>query len=208
MTDATERAAKHRVHLTVGFSSRRALTLAYARRLVGEGGIGTIRHIPAAYLQDWITDEGFPLVRCLDRDEAGSSAVCDIGVHILDLAQRVTGHTLTAVSALAETFVPSRPLLSSSSGLHASFDGGSAAAREPVTVDDAAVIIDQTDGGALATFDFERLNEPKFSGNTQPRCWRDSGASSAANRSTGTPALQRTLSGTTSRHPEFITRNQ
>ncbi len=194
MTDAAERAAQRGFRSMVGFSYRRTPALAHARQLVQDGRIGTVRHIRAAYLQDWITDENFPLVWRLDRDEAGSGALGDIGAHILDLAQHVTGHTIAGVSALTETFVPSRPLPSSSSGLQASSDAGDTAGRGPVTVDDAAVIIARTDRGALATFeatrfasgrknalrlevngskgsfafDFERLNELEFYDNTQP----------------------------------------
>ncbi|WP_458116544.1 Gfo/Idh/MocA family protein [Arthrobacter sp. D2-10] len=197
MTDAAERAAANGIHAMVGFSYRRTPALAYAKQLVDDGRIGTIRHIRATYLQDWITDKDFPLVWRLDREQAGSGALGDIGAHIIDLAQHITGHTLTGVSALTETFVPTRPLPSSSSGLSAQSgtenDGGTTE-RGEVTVDDAAVILARTDGGALATFeatrfatgrknalrievngskgafafDFERLNELELYDNTQP----------------------------------------
>ncbi|WP_077490671.1 Gfo/Idh/MocA family protein [Sinomonas mesophila] len=144
----------------VGFSYRRTPALAYARELVREGRLGTIRHIRAQYLQDWIVDEDFPLVWRLERDKAGSGALGDIGAHILDLAQYVSGHRIVGVSALTETFVKSRPLPAASSGLqavglHASgaHDGG----RGAVTVDDAAVVIARTDEGALATFEATRF---------------------------------------------------
>jgi predicted dehydrogenase len=198
MTDAAERAAANGIKSMVGFSYRRTPALAYAKQLVDDGRIGTIRHIRAAYLQDWITDENFPLVWRLDRDQAGSGALGDIGAHIIDLAQHLTGHMLTGVSALTETFVPTRPLPSSSSGLSAQTDramnDGAAPGRGEVTVDDAAVVLARTDQGALATFeatrfatgrknalrievngsrgsfafDFENLNELDFYDNTKP----------------------------------------
>lgn len=198
MTDAAESAAANGTKSMVGFSYRRTPALAYAKQLVDDGRIGTIRHIRAVYLQDWITDENFPLVWRLDRDQAGSGALGDIGAHIIDLAQHLTGHLLTGVSALAETFVPTRPLPSSSSGLSAQADSaandGAAPERGVVTVDDAAVILARTDKGALATFeasrfatgrknalrievngsrgsfafDFERLNELEFYDNAGP----------------------------------------
>lgn len=196
MTGAAERAAANGTHAMVGFSYRRTPALAYAKQLVDDGRIGTIRHIRAVYLQDWITDEDFPLVWRLDREQAGSGALGDIGAHILDLAQHITGHTISGVSALTETFVPTRPLPTSSAGLSATSgqnDGGTPA-RGDVTVDDAAIILARTDQGALATFeatrfatgrknalrlevngskgafafDFERLNELGFYDNTQP----------------------------------------
>ncbi|MFE4837553.1 Gfo/Idh/MocA family protein [Arthrobacter sp. NPDC056691] len=139
----------------VGFSYRRTPALAYARELVRDGRLGTIRHIRASYLQDWIADESFPLVWRLEKDKAGSGALGDIGAHILDLAQYVTGHRLAGISALTETFVKTRPLPASSSGLRASGDTGTG--RGAVTVDDAAVIIGRTAEGALATFEATRF---------------------------------------------------
>jgi predicted dehydrogenase len=151
----------------VGFSYRRTPALAYARELVRDGRLGTIRHIRASYLQDWIVDEDFPLVWRLDKDKAGSGALGDIGAHILDLAQYVTGHRLAGISALTETFVKTRPLAGSSSGLQAlpglgtssglRGQGQDKAERGTVTVDDAAVVIGRTAEGALATFEATRF---------------------------------------------------
>ena len=54
------------------------------------------------------------------RNAAGSGALGDIGAHIVDMAQYLTGDLLTGVSALTETFVRERPLPAASSGLAAS----------------------------------------------------------------------------------------
>ena len=84
-------------------------------------GSAQIRHVRAQYLQDWIVDPEFPLVWRLQRSAAGSGALGDIGAHIVDMAQYLTGDLLTGVSALTETFVRERPLPpSASSGLAAS----------------------------------------------------------------------------------------
>ncbi|WP_285035406.1 Gfo/Idh/MocA family oxidoreductase [Plantibacter sp. ME-Dv--P-095] len=193
MVAAAERAATRGVQAMVGFSYRRTPALAYAQRLVADGRLGTIRHIRAQYLQDWIVDPGFPLVWRLDAEQAGSGALGDLGAHIIDLVGFVTGQELTGVSALSSTFVTERPLPDASSGLSAT-----ATAATPrtgtVTVDDAVVFIGRTDGGALATFeatrfatgrknamrlevdgsdgsitfDFERMNELEFHDHTLP----------------------------------------
>ncbi len=47
----------------VGFTYRRVPAIALARELVAEGRIGTVRHVRAAYLQDWIADEQTPRCR-------------------------------------------------------------------------------------------------------------------------------------------------
>jgi predicted dehydrogenase len=155
MARAAEKAAEQGVRSMVGFNYRRVPALALARRLVADGRIGDVRHIRAQYLQDWIVDPQFPLVWRLQKDKAGSGALGDIGAHIIDLAQYVTGQRLAGVSALTETFVRHRPLPGSATGLAASSTGS--ADSGPVTVDDAAVFFGRTEGGAVATFEATRF---------------------------------------------------
>ena len=100
----------------VGFTYRRVPAIALARKLVQEGRIGDIRHVRAQYLQDWIADPEFPLVWRLRKDDAGSGALGDIGAHIVDLTQYITGQHSIGVSALMETFVKERPLRSLPAG--------------------------------------------------------------------------------------------
>ncbi|GGO64670.1 Gfo/Idh/MocA family protein [Nonomuraea cavernae] len=138
----------------VAFNYRRVPAIALARRLVEEGRLGEIRHVRAQYLQDWIVDPEFPLVWRLQKDKAGSGALGDIGAHIIDTAQFVTGQHVVGVSALTETFVKERPLPESSAGLSGS---GGGSATGPVTVDDAALFIGRLSGGALASFEATRF---------------------------------------------------
>jgi predicted dehydrogenase len=155
MTAAAEAAAGRGVRAMVGFSYRRVPAIALARALVTSGRIGEIRHIRAQYLQDWIVDPEFPLVWRLQKDKAGSGALGDIGAHIIDLAQHITGQRLTGVSAITETFVKERPLPSQSAGLAATSGGGAAEYGE-VTVDDAALFNARLSGGGLAAFEATR----------------------------------------------------
>ena len=78
--------------------------------LVADGRIGTVRHVRAQYLQDWLADPQAPLSWRLDKEKAGSGALGDIGAHIIDLAQFVTGERSRACPALLETFVKERPI--------------------------------------------------------------------------------------------------
>ncbi|MEU6040178.1 Gfo/Idh/MocA family oxidoreductase [Actinomadura sp. NPDC047616] len=152
---AAARAARARgVRAMVGFNYRRVPAVALARRLVADGRLGRIHHVRAQYLQDWIVDPEFPLVWRLDEQKAGSGALGDIGAHIIDTAQFITGDRLVGVSALTETFVKERPLAADAAGLGATADG---AGRGPVTVDDAALFIGRTAGGALASFEATRF---------------------------------------------------
>jgi predicted dehydrogenase len=153
MAEAAARAATRGVRSMVGFTYRRVPAIALARELVAQGRLGEIRHVRAQYLQDWIADPQVPMSWRLEKDKAGSGALGDIGAHIVDLAQHITGQRLTGVSALLETFVEERPLPASEGSL----SGVAGQGTGTVTVDDAAVFLGRFDGGALATFEATRF---------------------------------------------------
>ncbi|RDG36416.1 Gfo/Idh/MocA family protein [Streptomyces corynorhini] len=138
----------------VGFNYRRVPAVSYARKLIEDGRIGTLRHVRVTYLQDWLADPLAPLTWRLKRERAGSGALGDLGAHIVDLAQFLTGEPLAGVSALAETFVRERPVLG---GPSAGLTGAAGSAYGPVTVDDAAVFTGRLASGALATFEATRM---------------------------------------------------
>ncbi|GHD00508.1 oxidoreductase [Streptomyces violarus] len=175
----------------VGFNYRRVPAAALARRMVDEGRLGRLRHVRVTYLQDWLVDPDFPLTWRLRREQAGSGSLGDLGAHIIDLAQYLTGERLAGVSALTETFVRERPLpTGATSGLSAVSSAGTG----QVTVDDAALFTARFPSGALASFeatryatgrknalrielngergslafDLERLNELSFHDGTEP----------------------------------------
>ncbi|GAA3513162.1 putative dehydrogenase [Streptosporangium album] len=154
MTEAAERAASRGVYAMVAFNYRRVPAIALARQWIAEGRLGRLHHVRAQYLQDWIADPDFPLVWRLQRDKAGSGALGDIGAHIIDTAQFITGQHLTGVSALTETFVTRRPLAEASAGL----SGGSRTAETgTVDVDDAALFTARFSGGAVGVFEATRF---------------------------------------------------
>ena len=140
-----------------GFNYRRVPAVTLMRDMVAAGRLGQIRHVRAAYLQDWIVDPEFPLVWRLDKDKAGSGALGDIGAHIVDLTQFVTGQEITGVSAMTETFVRLRPVADGSTGLSAATLNGDGATRGAVTVDDAALFLARLSGGAIATYEATRF---------------------------------------------------
>jgi predicted dehydrogenase len=155
MAAAAEKAAGSGVRAMVGFTYRRVPALALARRLIAEGRLGELRHVRAQYLQDWLNDPDVPFSWRLDKARTGSGALGDIGAHVVDLTQHLTGQRITGVSALLETFVRERPLPESFSGL-----SGTAAAggeRATVTVDDASLFLARFSGGAVATFEATRV---------------------------------------------------
>ncbi|WP_374558677.1 Gfo/Idh/MocA family protein [Micromonospora sp. RHAY321] len=162
MTAAAETARAAGARSMCGFNYRRVPAVTMMRQMIADGRLGVIRHVRATYLQDWIVDPQFPLVWRLQKDRAGSGALGDIGAHIIDLTQFVTGQRITGVSAVTETFVKERPLPAGSSGLAATLDGagsvdGNGSPTGTVTVDDAAVFVARLDGGALATYEASRF---------------------------------------------------
>lgn len=156
MAAAASEAARRGVFAMCGYSYRRTPALALAKRMVDDGRLGKIRQVRAQYLQDWLSDENAPLTWRLDRTLSGSGALGDIGAHIIDAAQFVTGQQITGVSALLETFTSRRPVGGDFVGL-----GGHGAAGEDqpmgdVTVDDAAIFTARFDGGPIGVFEATR----------------------------------------------------
>ena len=131
--------------------------LALARRLVAAGRLGTIRHVRAQYLQDWIVDPQFPLVWRLQKERAGSGALGDIGAHIVDAAQFVTGRAITGVSAVDRDVRQGAPAavgdVRRPGGHRRVADEGTG----EVTVDDAAIFTARLTGGMLGVFEATRF---------------------------------------------------
>ncbi|MEW1719982.1 Gfo/Idh/MocA family oxidoreductase [Streptomyces sp. NPDC093109] len=154
MVRAAEAARTRGQLAMVGFNYRRVPAISYARKLIAAGRLGTLRHVRVTYLQDWLADPAAPLTWRLDRERAGSGALGDLGAHIVDLAQFLAGEPIAGVSALSETFVRERPVLS---GASAGLSGAAGSAYGPVTVDDAAVFTGRLASGALASFEATRM---------------------------------------------------
>ena len=162
--EMAELAAKKGLFTTVWYNYRRVPALCLARRLVKEGRIGRVFHVRAHYLQSWIIDPSFPLVWRLDGSVAGSGSHGDLNAHIIDAARYVTGEEITEVSALMETFIKERPVLSDvGAGLSAKAAGKGRTAK--VTVDDAVLSLARLSGGGVATFEATRFAQGNLNGN-------------------------------------------
>ena len=155
MTAAAADARAQGVRSLCGFSYRRTPALAYARQLVAEGAVGEIRQVRAQYLQDWLSDADAPMTWRLDKDKAGSGALGDIGAHIIDLAQWITGQDISAVSGTLETVVPTRPAAGDMQGLGGT--GDLSGERQQVTVDDLALFTARFADGVLGSFEATRM---------------------------------------------------
>jgi predicted dehydrogenase len=157
MTAAAAEAVSHGVYAMCGYTYRRTPALALAKKLIADGRIGTIRHVRAQYLQDWLSDENAPMTWRLDRTKSGSGALGDIGAHIIDAAQWLTGTPIIGVSGLLETFVNSRPMSGDLVGLGGHGVAGDDVPRGTVTVDDAALFTARFAGGTVGSFEASRF---------------------------------------------------
>ncbi|MGW6007838.1 Gfo/Idh/MocA family protein [Streptomyces sp. NPDC055210] len=109
-----------------------------ARALVADGELGTVLTLDASYLQDWMLEASDDNWRA--RAEAGgpSRAFADIGSHLCDLIEFVTGQRIHRLTARTRTVFTSR-------GDH------------PVTNEDIAALIVELGDGALGTLLISQL---------------------------------------------------
>ncbi|GAA1477624.1 Gfo/Idh/MocA family oxidoreductase [Nocardioides aestuarii] len=142
MADAATAATERGVRAMVGFNYRRVPALAWARQLVADGRIGTVRQARVAYLQDWLVDDTAPMTWRLRKESAGSGALGDLASHAVDQVRALLGQEVLGVNGTVHTFVPRRE----------GADG-----VEEVTVDDAAWATLQLDGGAVASLEVSRM---------------------------------------------------
>ncbi|NBN91272.1 MAG: gfo/Idh/MocA family oxidoreductase [Actinobacteria bacterium] len=153
MAEAARDASKKSVKSMVAFNYRRVPALAVAKQFIDSGKLGTLYHVRANYLQDWIIDPEFPLVWRLDKKVAGSGALGDIAAHIIDASYFLTSSKITSVSGQLKTFIKERPLPGTYTGLTA----GASLGRGTVTVDDTAVFTANFENGAIGTFEATRF---------------------------------------------------
>lgn len=130
LTDAATAAG---VTATVPFVYRFHPMVREARARVAAGETGRLLTFAASYLQDWLllsTDDNWRV----DAGSGGRSrAFADIGSHLVDLVEFVTGDRVTRVAANTRTFFPDR------------------AEHRSVTTEDAVAATVETAGGAIGT---------------------------------------------------------
>jgi predicted dehydrogenase len=101
-----QRVAATGVKHMCGFNYRFLPACRLARDIIAAGEIGEIRHFRGCHLQDWgMADD--PESWRFRLDEAGSGALGDIGVHIIDMARFLVGDISSAM-AVMRTFMPER----------------------------------------------------------------------------------------------------
>ena len=143
-----EAAADSGLHAAVPFVYRYYPTVREARERVASGETGAVRLLHGTYLQDWLLRPDDSNWRVDEQLGGASRAFADIGSHWCDLAEFVSGHRITRLSARLITAVPERV---SEEGRRAFASGGDGGEARRVTTEDAAVVQFETDGGAVGS---------------------------------------------------------
>ena len=143
MAAAARDAQSRGIQSMVGFNYRRVPALALARELIAEGRLGAVRHVRAAYLQDWLVNPETPMSWRLHKETAGSGALGDIASHAIDQVLFLLADRVTDVSGRLHTFTSHRP---------------GANGPEEVTVDDAAWATLTLASGAVASIEVSRVS--------------------------------------------------
>ncbi len=123
----------------INFTWRHPSAAQYARHLVRSGEIGRIFHVNGCFNQGFLTNPNVPLMWRLQKAKTGTGCLGDIGSHILDLAEWVSGEVITSVCGDLTTFIDERPKA----------DGSG---KGPVDVDDAATVLTRFENGGLGNF--------------------------------------------------------
>jgi len=135
---------------------RRVPAIAYAKKLIEEGRLGTIYHWRGAYLQDWVMSEDFPLTWHFHKEKAGGGPIFDLGSHMVDLARFLVGE-IASVMAISKTFIKERPLPGKNAGVFAAGGDQDVTQRGTVTIDDACFFVADFENNALGSFDTSRF---------------------------------------------------
>ena len=134
---------------------RRVPAIAFAKKMIDDGKLGTIYHWRGAYLQDWIMDPEFPLTWHLKKESAGAGPHFDLNSHAVDLARFLVGD-IDSVNAMMKTFITERPLPGADAKTFSSGSGGTGE-KGIVDIDDASFMIASFENGALGSFDATRF---------------------------------------------------
>ncbi len=158
-SDATRMAAAARespATAGIAFNYRFVPAIQYARNLIADGALGTIHHVRARYLQDWLVDPEAPWSWRLDKSLAGSGALGDLGAHSIDLVRFLLGDQVGPIERLSgqlTTFVDERPVPDEDE-------------PRPVTVDDAYSAQVAFASGATGLFEASRFANGHDNDNT------------------------------------------
>lgn len=127
----------------VAFSYRFVPAVKMLRRILQRSQAGRVYHVRCHYLQSWLSSPLAPYSWRLSQAESGSGVLGDLGAHVFDLVEFLTGKKLLRVRAHAKTFISERkdPI---------------SGERQKVTVDDAVGVWGEMEEGIFLTVEMSR----------------------------------------------------
>ena len=129
---------KNRVVNMMDFSYRFKESVRYAKHLIEQGKLGRLINVNIEYLQSGVFIPGRRLEWRFVKEYAGSGALADLGVHLIDLTRFLFGE-FKSVCALQTTVVKERMKLDSDE-------------YAPVLVDDVTSFIAKLEDDVIANF--------------------------------------------------------
>lgn len=136
--ELTELLQKGNIVNMMCFSYRFKPAVRYAKHLIDEGKLGKLINVNIEYLQSGAFIKDRPLEWRFEKELAGSGALADLGVHLIDLTRFLLGE-FESVCSMMTTVIKERLKL----------DGSGYA---PVTVDDITSFIAKLEGDIITNF--------------------------------------------------------
>ena len=133
-------------------------------RLLREGRAGKIHTFDAHWSFDWARDPRFPLTWRFKRAEAGTGALGDLGVYMIDAARWLVGE-IAQVNAELAVYIPRRPVLTSGvhfgelRRLHRAEKLNISQETGPVENDDVCQLLLRFENGARGSIRASRLHQ-------------------------------------------------
>jgi len=139
----------------VGFTFRRSPAINAIREQITGGSLGKTMHFNGHYWCDYGFNPDAPM-SWRYKGGLGSGALSDIGSHLVDLGEFLSGPVDSVGGSVLSTLVPERPVPLGTAVGHAAgvpvSDG-----REPVENEDVATFTATFAGGAVGTFSVSRV---------------------------------------------------
>lgn len=147
-TDAAEMVAAAEsagVRTLVGFNYIRNSATQLAREIIASGEIGELVHFRGRHNEDYLAAPSRPHDWHTRRSTAGAGALGDLGSHILNMAEYLTGQRVEEVFGQLQTVTTRRPLADGSGGFGT------------VENDDHAQALLRFDGGLIGNIETSRI---------------------------------------------------
>jgi predicted dehydrogenase len=151
----TELAKRKGLVGTVPFINRFHPMVREARARVQSDETGKLYLIQGSYLQDWLMQAGDTNWRVDAAAGGASRAFADIGSHLCDLLEWITGERFTSLVATLGTPIAERSAAASRVAFQASGEVGE---TKPVSTEDVACLILRTNRGTLASLTISQVS--------------------------------------------------